>query len=529
MTNATPLRALLASLILPASAFAQPTRVVVPVEGGALGGGSFQGVRTPGGTMAPAPSFVNPAVSVIPSAQANLPNISPTVSNSNVRAAMADPRSAAAMPASAFVSPAQGAQVQSAAPAGADAKARPAAAPRQEAPGALPTFDDPARRTPEGGEGSAAGNMAKDLDKAKKDDAKNPGALGVRLDAMFDFSKARGGSVAQDPQAAAASQMGAPSVAGLPDPKAVGVEPVLGKLSALARTADPAEAPALYARAADVAQAGLPAGEAAARVWAMRVEAAKRAPKAVQALAEKALSAASQGRTTDAIRYAKSVHGWDAVVGAPGRPYVENLAEFTGTVKHVLAKALAAPGQPAAAPKVRFEASPSARSALPAAVRARFKFASEADGPVTALPASLAASLALPEMSGFVALDGPEAPAGPELSAAFTLRPEAGFGTLFRAARAAKGSVWSAFWVAARAVVSEGASTVWEQLKAIFVRLLQAVGVLHSAVPAGPVVLAADPAALAQLRSLEPERVERPALPGAPDALGLGYTLVGSR
>lgn len=528
MTNATPLSALFASLILPASVFAQPTRVVAPVEGGALGGGSFQGVRTPG-AMAPAPTFMNPAASVIPSAQPNLPNIAPTVSNPNVRAALADPRAAAAMPASAFVSQAQGAQVLSAAPAGADAKARPAAAPGQETPGALPTFDDPARRTPEGGDGSAVGSVAKDLDKAKKDDAKNPGALGVRLDAMFDFSKARGGSVAQDPQAAAASQMGAPSVAGLPDPKAVGVEPVLGKLSALARTADPAEAPALYARAADVAQAGLPAGEAAARVSAMRVEAAKRAPKAVQSLAEKALSAASQGRTTDAIRYAKSVHGWDAVVGAPGRPYVENLAEFTGTVKHVLAKALAAPGQPQAAPKVRFEASPSARSALPAAVRARFKFASEADGPVTALPASLAASLALPEMSGFVALDGPEAPAGPELSAAFTLRPEAGFGTLFRAARAAKGSVWSAFWVAARGIVSEGAATVWEQLKAVFVRLLQAIGVLHSAVPAGPVVLAADPAALAELRALEPERVERPSLPGTPDALGLGYTLVGSR
>jgi hypothetical protein len=322
--------------------------------------------------------------------------------------------------------------------------------------------------------------------------------------------------------------MGAPSVAGLPDPKVVGVEPALGKLSTLARGAEASEAPALYQRAADVAQAGLPAAEAAARVSAMRVEAAKRAPKAVQTLADQALSAAAQGRTTDAARYTKAVHGWDAVVGAPGRPYVENLAEFTGTVKHVLAKALATPGKAAAAPKVRFEATASARSALPAPVRARFSFADAADGPVVALPAALAEQLALPELRGFVALDGPEAPAGPELSSAFTLRPEAGFGARYRAARA-QGSAWNAFWVAARSVVSGAAATFLDELKAFFVRLLQAVGILHSAVPSGPVVLAADPAELSRLRALEPERVERPALPATPDPVGLGYNLVGVR
>lgn len=517
------MRALAALLLMPFSAFANPGRVVTaPVgEAGIVGGGGFQGVRTP--TMAPVTNLLNPVLSAVTPNQPAFQTLTPAVSNPNVAAAMADPRAQAAMPASAFVSPTGSV---TAAP---DAAAQ-ASAPRQE-PGAIASFDDPARRTPEGGSASAASTAVKDLDKAKKDEAdgKNPGALGVKLDSMFDFAKARGGSVASDPSLAAAAQLGAPSVAGLPDPKVMGVEPALVKLSVLARGAEPAEAPALYQRAAEVAAAGLPAAQAAARVSAMRAEAAQRAPKAVQALADQSLSAAAQGRTTDAIRYAKGVHGWDAVVGAPGRPYVENLAEFTGTVKHVLAKALSAPGKTTAAPKVRFEASPSARSALPAPVRARFQFAAQTDGPVTALPAVFAESLALPELKGFVALDGPEAPAGPELSEGFSLRAEAGFGSLFRAARAANGSAWSAFWVTARQVLSGATATFWDQLKAVFVRLLQAAGILRSALPAGPVVQAADPAVLASLRALEPQRVERPSIPTSPDALGLGYTLVGAR
>lgn len=521
----TPLRALAAVLTFPGLAFGQP-RVVVPTGEGAVvpGGGSFNtpGVQAPLATM---PAFTNPAVSLVPSAKPAVPSMMPSVSNPAVNAAVADPRAAAAMPASAFT--ASQAQAPSAARTEPAGRAPDAARPE---PGALPTFDDPARRTPEGGAGSAALQAGKDLQKAKKDEAegKNPGALTTKLDAMFDFAKSRGGAVA-DPQAAAAAKLGAPAVAGLADPKVLGVEPAVGKLSGLARSAEPAEAPALYQRAGEIAREGLSPAESAARVSALRAEAAKRAPKAVQALADQALSAAASGRTTDAIRYAKAVHGWDAVVGAPGRPYVENLAEFTGTVKHVLGKALANPGKGASAPKVRFEPVGAANSALPSAVRARFSFAVAADGPVQALPAALAESLALPELRGFVSLDGPEAPAGPELSAAFSLRPEAGFGSLFRAARAAQASVWSAFWVAARQVVQDGAATLWDQLKALFVRLLQAVGVLHSAVPSGPVVLAADPAALAALRAAEPERVERPAPRTAPDPLGLGYDIVGLR
>ncbi|TPW18501.1 MAG: hypothetical protein FD126_3419, partial [Elusimicrobia bacterium] len=218
----TPIRALLAFLLMPSSAFAQGGRVVTaPVGEAGIGvGGGYAGVRSP--SVAPVTNFMNPVFSVVTQNQPAFQTLTPTVSNPNVAAAMADPRTQTAMPASAFVAP--NGSVQAASP---DAAAK-TASPRQE-PGAIPSFDDPSRRTPEGGSASGASTAVKELDKAKKDEAdgKNPGALGVKLDSMFDFAKARSGSVANDPSAAAAAQLGAPSVAGLPDPKVMGVEPAL--------------------------------------------------------------------------------------------------------------------------------------------------------------------------------------------------------------------------------------------------------------------------------------------------------------
>lgn len=529
------LRALVAVLLVPGTLWAQFKPVPVSGEmtsglgnSGAAGATNSAGMSPALGSTyyGPNVSLTNTAGGAFAAPRVVVPGANPTAS------AAAAANSQVALPSPAAVRTAPSASVGQTPGARADAAIPQTrtAAPASALPGALPSFDDPARRTPEGGPGglNAVTGAVKDLHDAKKQEAGGvEGAVSGRLDALFDFSQARpGASILPDGPNRAPGTQGS-VVEGLPDPKVVGIEPALGKVSALARRAEPGDAAALYGRAVEIANEGLPPAQAAVRSAAIRQEAAVRAPAAVKGLMEKAVSAAAQGRTTDAIRYAKGVHGWNALLSSESRPYIENLSEMTGTVKHVLRSALETPGRTAAAPKIRIETvSRPGRDAL----RGRFNFADAKDAPVLAVPGSLAEGFVLPELKGFVALEGPAAPEGPSLAAAFAMRPQAGFSSVYRQARARGDSAWRGFWVAARSVVAGASFTLWDQVKAFIVRALQALGILHSAVASGPMVEPASPQVLAALRSLSPERAQRQALPAsAPDGLGLGYRLISGR
>ncbi|MBI5597381.1 MAG: hypothetical protein HY928_14910 [Elusimicrobia bacterium] len=527
-------RALVAVLLVPGTLWAQFKPVPVGAESAAgLGNSGVAGANTtPAGSPGLGTSYYGPNVSLtnnngaFAAPRAVVPGANPSASAAaavNPQVALPSP-AAVRYNASPSVEAAPGARADMARP-----QAR-SAAPSSMLPGALPSFDDPARRTPEGGSGgmSTVQNAVKDLAGAKKAEAGGvEGAVSGRLDALFDFSQTRPGTSIMPDGASRAEGSQGTAVQGLPDPKVVGVEPALGKVSALARRAEPGEAAALYGRAVEIANEGLPPAQASVRTAAIRPEAAARAPAAVQGLVEKAVAAAAQGRTTDAIRYAKGVHGWNALLASGSQPYIENLPEMTGTVKHVLRSALETPGKAAAAPKVRIEAvSRPGRDAL----RARFKFADQKDAPVAAVPAAFAEGFVLPELKGFVALEGPSAPEGPSLAAAFAMRPQAGFSSVYRQARSRGDSAWRGFWVAARSIVAGTSLTLWDQLKAFVLQALQALGILHSAVASGPMVEPVSPQALAGLRALAPERAERQPLPAAaPDALGLGYRLISGR
>lgn len=507
------------ALLSPGSALAQPVKVM-PVEVGGLGGAnsSATGARN---TLAPtqAPGFTGFNNPNLTGSSFASPKIIVAGSNPTVAAAAtADPKMTLA-PSAAIAgqySPrSRGAAIQPASEALA---------------GSIPTAEDPARRTPEGSGGglSTINGAVKDLDKAKKDErAGMQGAVAGRLDSLFDFSRGRSGEILPADGPARAAAISGAAVQGLPDPKVVGVEPALGKVRSLARVAGAAEAPALYGRAVEIAREGLPAAEAASRIASIKAEAAARAPAAVQSLSEKALSAAATGRTTDAAHYAKAVDGWDALLAAPGLPYIDNLRDLTATVKHVLKGALETPGRTAAAPAVRFEV---VKAGGAASLRAKFKFAKAEDAPLTIVPQSLAAAFALPELAGFVALEGPTLPDGPGMAAAFAIRPQAGFSASYRAAVAQGRTSWSSFWMAARGVSVAAVLSVWDEIKAFLVHALQALGILRAAAPSGPAVEAPTPEALADLRLLMAERSERPAPPAAaPDSFGLGYRVVTGR
>ncbi|MBI3299240.1 MAG: hypothetical protein HYZ75_13815 [Elusimicrobia bacterium] len=499
-----------------------------------VGGAGTAGAsaRVTGQTFTPGAGYggYNGGLSVSGIVNPNTPTAVGTGGAPRAVAAAADPRTSLPPSAASVGAPSPSAFVGQGAP-----ETRPSAAQAGAGSmvpgGTLPPPGDARADNPAGGMSTIGGAM-KGLDNAKKDErAGQSGAVGGHLDKLFDFSRGRAGDSAlptDSPSAAHNAGAYGTAVQGLPDPKVVGVAPALAKVQSLARGAEHADAPALYGRAVDIAREGLPEREAAARVAGLKKEAAVRAPAAVKDLTEKALSAAAAGRTSDAARFAKSVHGWDELLRAPGQPYVENVGDVARTVQHVLTNALEKPGRAAPAPKIRVE-QVRASGGRPAFVRVKFKHANASDAPMPVVPQSLASMLALPELKGFMALDGPLELEGSGMASDFNMRSSAGVLSSARAAMAQGGSLWSGFWVAARALGGSVLS-LWDELRAFLIRALQSLGILRAALPAGPEVEAPSAQVLAELRALPAERAERPA-PAASglDALGLGYRVVLAR
>jgi len=364
------------------------------------------------------------------------------------------------------------------------------------------------------------GKAVDGIEKGREKIAKGQdGELAGQLDQLFDFSRRRPSASMGTPEAGVGIADGSP-VAGLPDPKVVGVVQALGKVSALAAGAAPTDAAYLYKHAMDIASDQMGGAQGAAKVSALKAEASVKGESAVESLGKKALASAAQGRTTDALRYTKAVHAWNDLLSDKKGPYISNFAEFSGSVKHVLGQALDKPGETLPAPAIRF---------VPAEGDGHLKaLVSLPDGvasQVKALPADLPASLALPGVESFVAFNDVSLPEGPALHASFGLTPQAGLREHYRARRQAGDSVWKSFWIAARRYLSSVATGAWQRIRALLVSVLQKLGILRGGLTG--LSVEASPQALERLRALP--GVQAAAVTEAEglraDGFGLGYSL----
>lgn len=351
------------------------------------------------------------------------------------------------------------------------------------------------------------------------------GAVATKLDKLFDFSRAksRGDFGKGLPGARGAKPAGSAvvSLKGLPDPGKVGPEKAVSKLSALAANANATEAPFLYKRAIDIAR------EAGKTKVAGKIltKAAKRAKAAVNEAGNLAFSAAAKGRTTDALRYTKSVYGWDNLISRPGRPMIANFPQFKNSVKHVLAEALESPGKNLPAPTVSFKKLPGNTGPQ---VAARISMPEEISSPIKALTADFVADLALPD--SVVAWEEVErlelGGSLVGLSESFDLTPQAGFTAFFGAQRKAGHSILKSFWIAARATLGSAASNFWQLIRSLINSVFNALGIFSSA---SGLRVDASPSALARLRSRPVQTLElsREASDAAlnQDRLNLGYQL----
>ncbi|HBL18197.1 MAG: hypothetical protein A2X36_14220 [Elusimicrobia bacterium GWA2_69_24] len=400
--------------------------------------------------------------------------------------------------------------------------AKPLAEPRHIPPGEKNAVLTPVGSLPPGGE--TVNELGKELTQGRKEAAQgDAGAVATKLDTLFDFSRRHAEGSFGAPESADPSAFKAGGVvAGLPDPKVVGVKQALAKVGSLAKTADAADAPFLYQYAATLAREQLPAAEGKTRVAEIIKEASIRAPEAMLTLGNRALTAASQGRTTESIRATKAVHTWNSILSESGRNYLANFDDFSGAVKQSLRQALDSPGKTLKASTVRFQSeSKNGKTQLKAQVSAP-----DGMSPVAALPADLAEVLALPELKSFVAWEEVSLPIAAQLHNAFALTPQAGLREFYRSQRAAGNPAWKSFWIAARQFVSAGFATVWQRLKAAVVVILTKLGVLPSALPGLQVDLSSD--AVGKLKTLSEVKAVLPSSHQGleSDALGLGYRLL---
>lgn len=359
---------------------------------------------------------------------------------------------------------------------------------------------------------------ASGLGKARSQEKKGrANAVSLKLDRLFDFSRKKktgdavtgvAGKKESDPAGVAVD--GTTDVSGLKTDKAV------SKLTTLAANAGAAQAPFLYEKAVLIAKES----KDPARVGRILKKAAARAKPSVTEAGNKALIAASKGRTTDALRYTRSVHGWNELLSSKERPLIANYPEFKDAVKHVLGEALESPGRTLPVPTVKFEA---LKNKTGAQMKALVSIPDGMSGQVAALPEQFLANLALPE--SVVAWDETAFPALGEnpLSAQFGLSPQAGFQTFYRRHRAAGGSAWVSFWTAARQYLSAALSRLWQSVRAWVRAILSSMGISQ-----GPASLDVDVSAdvYDRLRGAPAETVSLSETASLKrDGHGLGYRL----
>lgn len=233
----------------------------------------------------------------------------------------------------------------------------PEAAAREAAPGA--------RAAPSAN--AALGSTAREIRAQGSAGAADGAAVRAALDRAFDAQAAAGGRVGG-------------GVAGRDQDLRGRIEQTLH----IARAAPPADAPAHYRAALELAEEKLPAKAAAAVASAVRELARAKAERALPELASDAYAAAAAGQAGETKRLLKGFDAWEALLGAPGRPLVANARMLKTSVGRRLEGARK--GESGAGP---------ARRSIPFLRRGGSYVAALPDSAVQPLPASLKASFAL--------------------------------------------------------------------------------------------------------------------------------------
>jgi len=338
--------------------------------------------------------------------------------------------SGAATPAPGETAPAAvdaaGRPVVAAPGAAADANARPDAARAPGAPNAA------SRPTAEGALSGAAGRVtaANAVTAAGGDELAVHAALSHVFDAEVNVPGV------------------SPAVAG----RAQGVREQISQKVAIANTASPADAPALYSDAIKTAQDSLPAAAAASVARVVRGFAGQKAELSLGDLAASAYRSAADGAAKETERQLGAFDKWESLLGAPGAPLVSNLAALKADVRAFL------PGP----------ASTAAGRSLPHVWFARRGASYVANLPSSSHVPKLAAALAAGFALTAEALESPSPIAAAYRAFAANPSPSSGAGLVYRASRDLGVSVPQAAFAAGRFWLTAMLEALWRRLVALF-------------------------------------------------------------
>ncbi|MBI4346502.1 MAG: hypothetical protein HY553_06585 [Elusimicrobia bacterium] len=322
-----------------------------------------------------------------------------------------------------------------------------------EAPAGAYSSDDPVRG---GGPGAPVSELqagvVQAIEGAKKAEGHGErGALGQTLNAVFEGDALRRRAHGSEPPDAARE------LAGLPPSEQV------KKLSALAESAGPTDAPSLYRHAAEVAAKGLPASEAPPAIRDLNASASRRAPEALRRVATEGVTQAFAGdlKGRSLAKVADAIDFWNAQAYLGGHPSLSNAADLKASIARLQDSAARPRPAKTKAPTLRFVPDSQEPAAGPR-VRAVLKGGEEAPAAVGRVPEVFAETLALSETVR-ASLDLPVSDA---LMSEFRLNPPAGPGAraAFARARARGENRAESLWAAARFWLSSVAGGVWRRL-----------------------------------------------------------------
>lgn len=177
--------------------------------------------------------------------------------------------------------------------------------------------------------------IGRELEMSKQAESKgSEGAVSASLDKVFD-SAARSGGI---------SLPGAGSVAG----KATELKQKVKQFVSVANTAAPRDAPGLYRQAIETAEKGMTPAAAAQVKEAVLASAAQKARLSLGTLANAAYQAAFNDSPKELEKELKGLEKWEDLLGAPGRPLVNNMQRLVGDVRRVAER------RPETAPRIHF-------------------------------------------------------------------------------------------------------------------------------------------------------------------------------
>ncbi|MBI5208998.1 MAG: hypothetical protein HY927_03395 [Elusimicrobia bacterium] len=153
------------------------------------------------------------------------------------------------------------------------------------------------------------------------------GAVEASLDKIFDLARQ-----------AAKKTMGAADFASVIG-SMMGVENKIRRTVGVANTSSAKDAPNLYRSAIGLAKESFPPKTAEAVGKTVLASADKKADTALPALADEAVTMAAAGSKKGVDQALKSLDDWEGLLGAPGRPFIQNLSHLKSYVQGIFSGA----------------------------------------------------------------------------------------------------------------------------------------------------------------------------------------------